>query len=198
MSMGHGWVSVLEWVPWYMENIWRTGYSTENWYWKAGRYGVRLEGPASLPMIQNSGPTPGEDSGSKARDESMGSGQISAGQSVFLPKRRWGWCCRSPLLQIGGSTIDCPGSRVRQHHDGLYVSPCSIERSEIARPWCAHPDPAQSVEDHAHRGTADPQVPGGGLSGRTHLVAGVRDLCSIEEKTGETMAPAARCESAGR
>lgn len=116
----------------------------------------------------------------------------------FSSEKTLGVVLSITLLQIGGSTIDCPGRGDDSIMNGLYVSPCLIERSEIARPWCAHPDPARSVEDHAHRGTADPQVPGGCLSGRTHLVAGVRDLCSIEEKTGETMAPAARCESSGR
>lgn len=76
--------------------------------WEAGSFGVRLEGPALLPMMQSSGPTPGEESGSKAREESVGRGQISAGQSVFRKKTLGGGVVDHPVANRG-STIDCPG-----------------------------------------------------------------------------------------
>lgn len=105
----------------------------------------------------------------------MGRGPISAGQSVV----RSGDVGILPIaLGSNRGTMPRKGKRSKGDHDGIF--PCFIEK--LRSRTSSHPMVCFSqIQHNVQRITPiaaarAPQGNGGGLSGRTHLVAGVRVL----------------------
>ncbi|OBT46955.1 hypothetical protein VE00_02453 [Pseudogymnoascus sp. WSF 3629] len=122
-------------------------------------------------MIQNPVSTPSEESGLRAA-ESMGRGADLS----WTKRRPFGrrWDIADPLGSNRG-TMPRKGKRRKGDHDGIFS--CFIEklrsRTSIPPMVCF-----SQIQHNAQRITPivagrAPQGNGGGLSGRTHLVAGV-------------------------